>query len=206
MWRSFLQSMKASLWNVYNETIPSLETLILSVWVSVFYLYIGVSGFWKLLRRYVLLIGSRKTLPRAMAAPLKQPKPETLVERIERQTGKHIGIETSLNDDSLSKCNPQTGSPLFGLPMEIRTLIFEFAATQSNELERYEETAYYHRPGHVARHRTYTAFLLTCRRLWLEANELPMRIAEHSFWFQRGPYDQRSMIFRPPIRAYRCVS
>ena len=207
MWRSILQSVKASLWNVYNETIPSPETIVFAIEVFVFYLYFGITGFWKLFRRYILRIGSRKTLPRAMIAPLKQPKQESLVERIERQTGKCISISTISNGENLTACNPQNGSPLFSrLPMEIRSLIFEFAATQSNDMKHdYLKTAYYYRPGHVARHKTQSAFLLTCRRVWLEANALPMRMAEHSFWFQRGPYDQRSMIVRPIGRANSCA-
>ena len=111
-------------------------------------------------------------------------------EAIERRSMRWLTIETSLSQESLNKCNFQAASPLFQLPKELRDLIFQFACSQSpDSRNEYGETAYYYRPGHTARHKTYTSLLFTCRRVWLEANTLPMQQAEHCFWFQRGPYD-----------------
>jgi len=92
----------------------------------------------------------------------------------------------------LAKCNPQSQSPLFCvLPKELRDLIFAFAtAPYEDNDKKYANTAYFCRSGHTACHRICTDLLLTCRRIWLEANALPMKQAEHTFWFQRGPYDR----------------
>ena len=112
------------------------------------------------------------------------------IDDIERKTKQSLSIKTALTDETLSKCNSQWQSPLYQLPKEIRDLIFLFASTQSPDpRHQYKPTAYYYRPGHTARLKTHTSLLLTCRRIWLEANHLPMQQAEHAFWLQRGYYD-----------------
>lgn len=118
--------------------------------------------------------------------------PPKLVEKIERETKRTVTIEANLNDQTLATCNPQSQSPLYSkLPKELRDYIFELSCTQSpDERHLYDTNSYYYRPGQTARQRTYTALLQTCRRVWLESNALPMRQAEHAFWFQRGPYDR----------------
>ena len=122
--------------------------------------------------------------------PPEQKKCETLIESIERRTLQRVTIETSLTNESLEKCHPQSESPLFRLPKELRDMIFEYGSTQSPDPNHmYQEDEFYYRPGHTARHKTYTSLLFTCRRAWLEANAMPMQQAEHSFWFHRGPYD-----------------
>lgn len=124
-----------------------------------------------------------------------QPNPksqgsEAWVKKIESRTKQVLSIETTLSDSNIAKCHPQWQSPLYQLPKEIRDLIFLFASTQSPDpRHEYREAAYYYRPGHTARLKTYTSFLLSCRKVWLEANSLPMQQAEHAFWFQRGPFD-----------------
>lgn len=71
-------------------------------------------------------------------------------------------------------------------------MIWEFAtAPVEDETQKYEANAYYCRPGHRARHKTYTRLLLTCGRAWLEANALPMLQAEHCFWYYREAPDHR---------------
>lgn len=112
---------------------------------------------------------------------------------IEEATKQSLSIETTLTDATLAQCHQQSQSQLYQLPKEIRDLIFLYASTQSPDPDQtYSENAFYYRPGHIARLRTHTAFLQTCRRVWLEANALPMKQAEHAFWFQRGPYDVES--------------
>ncbi len=131
---------------------------------------------------------SQMKLVRQMA--LERRTCETLVEAIERRTMRSVSIESSLTHESLAKCRPQSDSPLFKLPKELRDMIFEYASTQSPDpRHEYRETEFYYRPGNTARHKTYTSLLFTCRRAWLEANAMPMQQAEHCFWFQRGPYD-----------------
>ena len=117
-----------------------------------------------------------------------------LVENIEYQTSRTVQIEAVETDWALTKCNMQLESPLFALlPREIRDLVWEFA-TASYEDVRYEygRNEYYYRPGHTARLRTDTALLLTCRRIWLEANAFPMLQAEHCFWYYRAAPDGRN--------------
>ena len=119
-----------------------------------------------------------------------ESRKDDLVQQVQRATKQSVTIETALNEANLAKCNPQSQSPLYQLPQELRDLVFEFATTQSSDPRHpYKATAYFYRPGHTARHKTHTNLLLTCRKAWLEANALPIQQAEHAFWFQRGPYD-----------------
>ena len=136
---------------------------------------------------YTRIIGTRrKGLPAKMATPPK------LVEQIELKTKRCITIETALDERTLRKCHPQSQSPLYcKLPKELRDYILELSCTQSpNRAHPYDLNNYYYRPGHTARLEIHTSLLQTCRRIWLESSGLPMRQAEHAFWFQRGPYDR----------------
>lgn len=114
--------------------------------------------------------------------------------QIERACRRRIAIETEEYHDSLATCHFQTQSPLFAsLPREIRDLVWAFVtAPVEEEGERYAENEYYCRPGHRAPHKTHTSLLRTCRRVWLEANALPMLQAEHCFWYYRAAPDART--------------
>ena len=116
------------------------------------------------------------------------------IEELENACAQTIVIEASETNDTLAKCNSQFQSPLFStLPREIRDLIWSFAtAPVEDETQKYAVNGYYCRPGHRARHKTYTSLLYTCRRVWLEANALPMLQAEHCFWYHRAAPDQRN--------------
>jgi hypothetical protein len=100
-------------------------------------------------------------------------------------TDKVISIETSPTPENISRCNQQLQSPLFKiLPAEIRNDIFSLALLQYEDLANpYPEHDFCYRPGHRARRIVSTDLLLTCRRIWLEANHWPMEQAVHSFWF-----------------------
>jgi hypothetical protein len=104
---------------------------------------------------------------------------------IETRTKKALTIETNPSPENISKCNQQLQSPLFGiLPPEIRNDIFSLALMQYEDLtQTYPENDFSYRPGHRARRIVSTELLLTCRRIWLEANHWPMEQAVHSFWF-----------------------
>ena len=146
--------------------------------------------YWSLVRRLAKRMAPIRVTGTTMTTASSPPKEVRLVEAIERKTKRWLTIETSLTDDTLARCNSQLESRLYRIPKELRDLIFEYACTQSADPRHpYKETAYHHRPGHTARHKTYTSLLSTCRRIWLETNSLPMQQAEHCFWFQRGPYD-----------------
>ncbi|KAK0837940.1 hypothetical protein LTS16_007340 [Friedmanniomyces endolithicus] len=114
------------------------------------------------------------------------------IAKLESKTCKYIGIVSS-EHGARGKYNDQAGSPLFSaLPRELRDLIWAFAtAPYEDPKAKFENTAYYYRPGHTARLKTETAVLLTCRRVWLEANAFPMMQAEQSFYYYRGAPDGR---------------
>lgn len=126
--------------------------------------------------------------------PTKIQKEGTTISNIERACCRSVSIDSTEHIDALAKCNPQYQSPLFAtLPREIRELIWTFAtAPVEDESKRYAENEYYCRPGHRAPHKTHTALLYTCRRIWLEANALPMLQAEHCFWYYRAAPDSRN--------------
>lgn len=110
------------------------------------------------------------------------------VEGIERQVHRTVSIRTRPTNGNLAKCSPQRYSPLFQLPAELRSTIFEFVCRPYEDSEcRYDEgsgNAQFYRPEHEARHITCTSLLSTCRLVWLEANHLPLQLADHSFFFR----------------------
>lgn len=112
---------------------------------------------------------------------------------IEQQCHRPISIFSAEDCDALSRCHPQDQSPLFALPREIRDLIWALATAQfEDEQHQYEANKFYCRPGHKARHKTFTDLLVSCRRVWLEANAFPMLQAEHCFWYHRAAPDCRT--------------
>lgn len=126
---------------------------------------------------------------------------------IETRTKKSLAIETSPSPENISKCNQQQQSPLFGvLPAEIRNDIFALALLQYEDLTQpYPENDFCYRPGHRARRILSTELLLTCRRIWLEANHWPMEQAVHSFWFdyERRPSWTRRNAYNDDVRFTR---
>jgi hypothetical protein len=83
----------------------------------------------------------------------------------------------------------QRGSPLFSvLPPEIRNRIFAFAST-AFETMPYTPNDWFYRPGYHAHRRISATLLATCKRIYLEAFTLPLRLNEHVFWgsMERGP-------------------
>ncbi|KAK5129208.1 hypothetical protein LTR08_003758 [Meristemomyces frigidus] len=125
-------------------------------------------------------------------ADLDSAKRSRVIENIEEKTMRQITI-TSNEYDAEGRFNEQEASPLFSLlPRELRDLIWALAtAPFEDPNDKFENTAYYYRPGHTARLRTETALLLTCRRVFLEANAMPMLQAEHSFYYHRAAPDKR---------------
>lgn len=112
-----------------------------------------------------------------------------------------LTIATRPTPDNLSQCNPQTASPLFSvLPPEIRNHIFCIALTPYEDLSNpYPENDFCYRPGHRAKLLFSTTLLLTCRRIWLEANHWPMEQTVHTFWYdesRRPPWQRQSAIAR----------
>ncbi|KAK4958442.1 hypothetical protein LTR10_004870 [Elasticomyces elasticus] len=114
------------------------------------------------------------------------------IDKLEERTCRRIGIQFN-EHEAAGKFNEQSNSLLFSiLPPEIRDLIWAFATAPFEDTNAvFEDTEYYYRPGHTARLRTDTALLRTCRRVWLEANAMPMLQAEHSFYLHRAAPDKR---------------
>ena len=80
--------------------------------------------------------------------------------------------------------NPQITSPLFALlPAEIRRQIFQFTLlSYPDESRPYSRHTYWYRPGYTHARVITTSLLLTCRRIYLETDLLPLTQNEHVFW------------------------
>jgi hypothetical protein len=94
---------------------------------------------------------------------------------------------TSVADAGL--LDSQSQSSLFSIiPPEIRTEIFALALTDSYDYDRPHSTEWYvYRPGHRYYSKVHTALLETCRAVYLETHLIPVRQAEHAFFYFRGP-------------------
>ena len=80
--------------------------------------------------------------------------------------------------------NPQIASPLFSvLPAEIRSLIFYYALLGYPDPTRpYSKHSFWYRPGYTHSRAIAVALLLTCRRVYLETDLLPVMHNEHVIW------------------------
>lgn len=80
--------------------------------------------------------------------------------------------------------NPQIASPLFStLPAEIRSHIFYYALLACPDPARpYSKHSFWYRPGYTHARAIAVALLLTCRRVYLETDLLPLVHNEHIIW------------------------
>ena len=80
--------------------------------------------------------------------------------------------------------NPQIASPLFSiLPAEIRTHIFYYALLAYPDPARpYSRHSFWYRPGYTHARAIAVALLLTCRRVYLETDLVPVIHNEHIIW------------------------
>lgn len=80
--------------------------------------------------------------------------------------------------------NPQSASPLFStLPAEIRNHIFYYALLAYPDPARpYSRHSFWYRPGYTHARAIAVALLLTCRRVYLETDLLPVVHNEHIIW------------------------
>ncbi|KAJ7746711.1 hypothetical protein B0H14DRAFT_3514219 [Mycena olivaceomarginata] len=81
--------------------------------------------------------------------------------------------------------DPQAASPLYNglIPPEICNTIFAAILTEytpSDPSREYPPSV--RRPGYTGPRTTNIAFLLTCRRIYLETYHLPPQLVEHVFW------------------------
>ncbi|KAK6360132.1 hypothetical protein TWF730_006285 [Orbilia blumenaviensis] len=79
--------------------------------------------------------------------------------------------------------SPQSTSPLFSLPGELRNIIWEYALAPYNDPTRpYPQTTAYHRPDYIAPKISTVALLRTCKAVYMEAWYLPWTTAELGFY------------------------
>lgn len=110
-------------------------------------------------------------------------KPDRLIEQLESTAKRLITISTAHTSDNLAKCYNQTQSHLLALPAEIREIIFALiTAPYCAPGTLYEETDLRYRPDHKGRWISSVDLLATCRRIWLEANHMPMKQGHHCFY------------------------
>ena len=85
--------------------------------------------------------------------------------------------------------NPQIASPLFStLPAEIRNHIFYYALLAYPDPARpYSRHSFWYRPGYTHARAIAVALLLTCRRIYLETDLLPVVHNEHVIWGVEKP-------------------
>lgn len=133
-----------------------------------------------------LLIASFLVVPVVVTMLLLPPKLN------ETQNGKTPESEMPPLSSKIAKkgnIDDQRGSPLFSvLPPEIRNRIFAFACTAFETIP-YTPNDWFYRPGYHAHRRISATLLATCKRIYLEAFTLPLRLNEHVFWgsIERGP-------------------
>ncbi|KAK6500961.1 hypothetical protein TWF506_003719 [Arthrobotrys conoides] len=106
--------------------------------------------------------------------PSKPPKPSS--------TSTSTSASTFTRPD-LTSINPQSTSPLFSLPGELRNQIWEYALTPYNDHTRpYPSSTPYSRPDYLAPLTSSVALLRTCKATYSEAWYLPWTTAELSFY------------------------
>ncbi|KXS95896.1 hypothetical protein AC578_2643 [Pseudocercospora eumusae] len=105
--------------------------------------------------------------------------PSASTAHIEVKCGRYITIAADLSEGNLAKCHPQQQSPLFRLPPELRTLIWEYVSEPVFEQNISKpKLEFREHPDLCGRRKLHTSFLLVCRRLWLEANHMPISNAK----------------------------
>ena len=102
-----------------------------------------------------------------------------------KRTLKHASKPTAIAKiTSRPYINPQIASPLFStLPAEIRNHIFYYAVLAYPDPTRpYSQHSFWYRPGYTHARAITVNLLLTCRRVYLETDLLPVVHNEHIIW------------------------
>lgn len=118
---------------------------------------------------------------------VQMPKPrQKLRSRSRRLMNKKQRSKATLLNliDEIKKsgCNPQSQSPLFKIPGEIREQIFSYVLSESDGREAISQHDYWHRPDYPSHRYIDTALLRTCRQVWVEAYTLPRRNVSPRIW------------------------
>ena len=102
-----------------------------------------------------------------------------------KRTQKHASKPTALAKiTSRPYINPQIASPLFSkLPAEVRNHIFYYALLAYPDRARpYSKHSSWYRPGYTHVRAITVSLLLTCRRVYLETDLVPVVHNEHVIW------------------------
>ncbi|EME40169.1 hypothetical protein DOTSEDRAFT_28075 [Dothistroma septosporum NZE10] len=125
-------------------------------------------------------IDSRPSLwPVRAHCPISFP----LVSEIESTTERFVGIESRCTDANLNRCNRQAQSPLFSIPAELRSLIYDYTSMPDTDPSTMKEG-----PGCIdmlgcgSVWAANLSWLQTCRLLWLEANAIVFKYTEPVFY------------------------
>ncbi|KAM0801588.1 hypothetical protein BDR22DRAFT_888482 [Usnea florida] len=112
--------------------------------------------------------------------------PSTPFKYIQRKRAlKHASKPTAVAKiTSRPYINPQIASPLFSrIPAEIREHIFYYALLAYPDPTRpYSKHSFFYRPGYTHARAIAVNLLLTCRRIYLETDLLPVVYNEHVVW------------------------
>lgn len=102
-----------------------------------------------------------------------------------KRASKHASKPTAIAKiTSRPYINPQIASPLFStLPAEIRSHIFYYALlAYPDPARQYSKHSFWYRPGYTHASAINVNLLLTCRRVYLETDLLPVVYNEHVIW------------------------
>lgn len=115
----------------------------------------------------------------------------TPIQRLEAMTSHPVTISTCVSSETLARCHAQVQSPLLRLPAELRQIIFTLATAPSYAAGCVTKRQQFHtpRPGHETSSITCVDLLFTCRRIWLEANHMPMQQAHHCFYLPNPTWE-----------------
>ena len=127
------------------------------------------------------------TQPRTRANPPESPRRSSRLRKEE-------GSNTEQNPEPTLPANPQSASPLFKVPREIRDAIFKLAVTAYQDFTKpcnvetqvpgcYQRSFPHHRPGHYHHLRIDTALLRTCRLVHIETALLPVSVNTHNLCY-----------------------
>lgn len=114
----------------------------------------------------------------------------SVIAAIEDGAGKQVTIDSESNASSLRKCHPQEQSPLFSCPPELRDIIWSHSHENLDDSLEFAENP----DLSGGRPRFHTALLLTCRRIWLEANAISFPNTVHRTWHKGGGSSDKHLI------------
>jgi hypothetical protein len=105
-----------------------------------------------------------------------------------------------IDEITKSGCNPQSQSPLYKIPAEIREEIFSYVLSESDSKDTISQHDYWYRPDYLSFRFIDTNLLRTCRQVWVETYTLPRRNVSQRIWLgtdeRRPPRSKKSEYLR----------